>query len=82
MKGCLPSGAPPQDVCPLSFSPDSRLAVATAYASDIEVRDVATGARLALLKGHRGGGRALAFVGRRRFASGASDGTLRFWTVP
>jgi WD40 repeat protein len=70
-------------VCALAFSPDGRrLALATAYAPDIEIRDVATGARLAVLRGHRGGGRALAFVGRRRLASGASDGTLRFWSVP
>jgi WD40 repeat protein len=61
-----------------AFSPDGlRLAFTTSYDSAVEVRDVATGARLAILRGHAGSGRAVAWG--RRLVTGASDGRLIFW---
>lgn len=65
----------------IAFSPDGRrLACMTAYDSAVEVRDVATGARLAVLKGHAGSGRAVAWG--RRLVTGAADGRLIFWPGP
>jgi WD40 repeat protein len=64
----------------LTFSPDGqRLAIMTAYDPDVEVRDISTGARLALLRKHAGSGRAIAFLPGGRLVSGGADGRLIFW---
>jgi WD40 repeat protein len=68
-------------VCAMAFSPDGRtLAVATAYASEFELRDVATGARVGLLEAHTDNARAVAFSpDGKTVITGAADGTLRLW---
>jgi WD40 repeat protein len=69
------------DVCDLAFSPDGRtLAVATSYASEIELRDVATGAKVGVLDAHTDNARAVAYSpdGATVF-TGAADGTIRLW---
>jgi len=68
-------------VCAMAFSPDGRrLAVATAYASEVELRDVATGARVGLLDAHTDNARAVAFSpDGTTVVTGAADGTLRLW---
>jgi WD40 repeat protein len=68
-------------VCAMAFSPDGRtLAVATAYASEVDLRDVATGARVGLLDAHTDNARAVAFSpDGATVITGAADGTLRLW---
>ena len=68
-------------VCAMAFSPDGRtLAVATAYASEVELRDVATGARVGVLDAHTDNARAVAFSpDGTTVVTGAADGTLRLW---
>ena len=68
-------------VCAMAFSPDGRtLAVATAYASEVDLRDVATGARVGLLDAHTDNARAVAFSpDGATVVTGAADGTLRLW---
>ena len=69
------------DVCAMAFSPDGRtLAVATAYASEVELRDVATGARVGVLDAHTDNARAVAFSpDGATIVTGAADGTIRLW---
>ena len=68
-------------VCAMAFSPDGRtLAVATAYASEVELRDVATGARVGILDAHTDNACAVAFSpDGTTVVTGAADGTLRLW---
>ncbi len=68
-------------VCAMAFSPDGRtLAVATSYASEVELRDVATGARVGILDAHTDNARAVAFSpDGATVVTGAADGTLRLW---
>lgn len=65
----------------MAFSPDGRtLAVATSYASEVELRDVATGARVGILDAHTDNARAVAFSpDGSTVVTGAADGTLRLW---
>src|SRR6266540_2201758 len=68
-------------VCAMAFSPDGRtLVVATSYANEVELRDVATGARVGLLDAHTDNARAVAFSpDGATVVTGAADGTLRLW---
>jgi WD40 repeat protein len=68
-------------VCAMAFSPNGRtLAVVTAYASEVELRDVATGARVGLLDAHTDNARAVAFSpDAATVVTGAADGTIRLW---
>jgi WD40 repeat protein len=68
-------------VCAMAFSPDGRtLAAATSYASEVELRDVATGARVGVLDAHTDDARAVAFSpDGATVVTGAADGTLRLW---
>ena len=54
--------------------------MATAYESEVELRDVATGARVGLLDAHTDNARAVAFSpDGATVVTGAADGTLRLW---
>jgi WD40 repeat protein len=68
-------------VCAMAFSPDGRtLAVATSYASEVELRDVATGARVGVLDAHTDNAHAVAFSpDGATVVTGAADGTIRLW---
>jgi WD40 repeat protein len=69
------------DVCAMEFSPDGRtLAVATCYAREVELRDVATGAKVGVLDAHTDNARAVAFSpDGGTVITGAADGTIRLW---
>ncbi|MFO0796925.1 MAG: sigma-70 family RNA polymerase sigma factor [Gemmataceae bacterium] len=66
-------------VGPVAFSPDGKT-LATTKRHDIILRDVATGAERATLKGHTDDLFALAYApDGRTLASGGLDGTIRLW---
>jgi WD40 repeat protein len=65
----------------IAFSPNGRtMAVATSYASEVELRDVATGARVGILDAHTDNARTVAFSpDGSTVLTGAADGTIRLW---
>jgi WD40 repeat protein len=70
-----------EEVAAVAFSPDGRV-LAVALGRAVQLWDVTTAKRLALLEGHKGKVTSLAFSpGGTRLASGSYDRTVRLWDV-
>jgi len=63
------------------FSPDGR-AIVAAYGPEAAIWEIATGARLADLKGHTTAITSVAFIPQgRKIATGSADGSARIWSA-
>ena len=65
----------------LAFSPDGTVLASGESEGHIRLWDVATATELLMLKGHRGGVRALAFSAADRLASAGADTTVLIWDL-
>jgi WD40 repeat protein len=71
-----------QHISIAQFSPDGRI-VALVDGAQIHLQDAASGAELAVLRGHRTEIASIAFTpDGARLLSGGRDGVLRIWSVP
>jgi WD40 repeat protein len=67
----------------LAFSPDGSLLVSGDSAGSVQVWEVATGERLADLRGHTLAVTGIAFSpDGTAFATSSRDGTVRVWGIP
>ncbi len=70
-------------VISVAFSPDGKILASGAYDNTIKLWDMATGAEIRTIKGHRGGVNSVVFSpDGKLLASGSYDGTIKIWRLP